>query len=385
MITSDLYKQTAMQFANNLPHLHPPYSGRNWGHPWHSLCSYHGKLKPAIAHILVKNFTSPGEIVLDPMSGVGTIPFEACLQGRIGIANDLSRLAYVVSKAKVNRPDFVEIEKTLNELEEFIVENRNSFVEIREKNKSFGFNKKIIEYFHPETYKEIIAAREFFKNKKDPSPAECFVLSCTLHVLHGNRPYALSRNSHPLTPYAPTGEFIYKNVITHVRNKVQLSYNKGDWNHYTEGIALNQDLFNLDVNWKNKIDVIITSPPFFDSIRFYINNWMRLWFTGWEPNDFVEADNIFLEGKQKKDLNIYRSFFKVCSNLLKDQGRMILHLGKSKKCDMAKELSLRAIDYFDVIFEGAEQVDKIEKHGIKDKGSTTEHQFLFLQKKKAPI
>ena len=43
-------------------------------------------------------------MVLDPLCGVGTIPFEACLQGRVGIGNDLSELAYIVTKAKVEKP-----------------------------------------------------------------------------------------------------------------------------------------------------------------------------------------------------------------------------------------------------------------------------------------
>ena len=48
---------------------------------------------------------------------------------------------------------------------------------------------------------------------------------------------------------------------------------------------------------------------------------------------------------------------------------------------MAKELSERATQWFDVVYSAGEDVEQIEKHGIKDKGSTIEHQFLFLQKK----
>lgn len=89
------FRKKAEEFVSDLPYKKPPYGNRNWGHPWHSLCSYHGKLKPAIAHWLVSDFTKEGDVVLDPLCGVGTIPFEACLQGRIGIGNDLSELAYV--------------------------------------------------------------------------------------------------------------------------------------------------------------------------------------------------------------------------------------------------------------------------------------------------
>ncbi|WP_213181328.1 hypothetical protein [Enterococcus lactis] len=380
--TENLFKKKAIKFMEDLPYKEDPYKGRNWGHPWHSLCSYHGKLKPAIAHLLVKEFTEEGDKVLDPMSGVGTIPFEACLQGRIGIGNDLSELAYVVTKAKVKRPNKENVENILKQLENFIELFKETYSEDNIPYHDFGLNKKIPDYFHPETYSEILAARKFFINQiPDISTDEAFIFSCFLHVLHGNRPYALSRNSHPLTPYAPTGDFIYKNVVQHIRNKVELSYKKGEFENFSEGHSILGDMFNLDEKYNSEIDSIISSPPFVGSIKFFNHNWLRLWLSGWEPADFKTADKQFLEGKQDKDLAIYNDFFKMCHAVLKPEGTIILHLGKSKKCDMGMELKKYAEPYFNIIYLGDEDVRNIEKHGISDKGSTTSHQFLFLQKK----
>lgn len=390
------YKKEAEKFMKDLPYMDSPYNKRGWGNRWHSLCSYHGKLKPAIAHWLVKVFTDVGETVLDPLAGVGTIPFEACLQGRIGVGNDLSRLAYVVSKAKLNFCDKENLEKILVDLDHYITQNITKFNDVLPYS-DFGFNKRIPEYFHEDTYKEILLAREYFMKIEDYSAAESIVMSSLLHVLHGNRPYALSRNSHPLTPYAPKGEFIYKNLIEHTRNKVDLVYKsieynnerqldlfgrrENEWSQYVKGKMIHGDVFKLLENLDIKVDNIITSPPFVASIRFYTQNWMRLWFAGWEPDDFKIAEKTFLESKQKKGLYVYDEFFNICSNLLNESGKMILHLGKSKNCDMAEELSIIARPYFDLIFMGDEDVSKIEKHGIKDKGATTHHQFLFLMKK----
>ena len=86
----------------------------------HSLCSYHGKLKPAIAHFLIEQFTEPGDIVVDPLSGVGTIPLEACLQNRIGIGNDLSELAFCVTKAKAEKADENDCLEVLAQLQSYI-------------------------------------------------------------------------------------------------------------------------------------------------------------------------------------------------------------------------------------------------------------------------
>lgn len=380
----ECFKNEAVNFIDNMPYRQEPYSGRNWGHPWHSLCSYHGKLKPAIAHFMINQFTNPGDVILDPLCGVGTIPFEACLQGRVGVGNDLSELAYVVTLAKLQKPTIDDCLEVLSSLDAYIQKGVGSkFIEHDiDLYNNFGFNGKLSAYFHPDTYKEILCARRYFipKIKSSITPPEAMVFSCFLHVLHGNRPYALSRNSHPLTPYAPRGEFIYKNVVEHIKDKLMLSYNKGTFEHYINGNAIYGDYNNLK-NRKLSVDAIICSPPFADSIRFYTQNWMRLWLCGWESEDYKNAETLFLDQKQKKDFNVYESFFEMCAAVLKPHGKVILHLGKTDKVDMAEELSKRAKIHFTEVYRGSENVQKIEKHGIKDKGATVEHQYLFLMKK----
>lgn len=379
----DVFKAEAENFISSMPYHQEPYSGRNWGHPWHSLCSYHGKLKPAIAHFMVNQFTHPGDVVLDPLCGVGTIPLEACLQGRIGVGNDLSELAYVVTKAKLEKPTLEECLSVLDELGVFIQRTAHS-AEIDadiSKFEDFGFNGKVGTYFHEETYREILCARRFFNGRiSQLSAAEAMVFSCLLHVLHGNRPYALSRNSHPLTPYAPKGEFVYKNTIEHIKEKLILSYAKGAFDRYTPGRAIFGDYNDLGTE-REYVDAIICSPPFADSIRFYMQNWMRLWLCGWESVDYKRAETVFLDQKQKKDFDVYNSFFAMCATVLKENGKVILHLGKTDKVDMAEELSKRAQPYFIEVYRGSEDVQSIEKHGIKDKGATVEHQYLFLMKR----
>lgn len=378
-----LFLNESQAFISGMFYKRLPYSGRNWGHPWHSLCSYHGKLKPSIAHFLVKNFTEPGDIVVDPLCGVGTIPLEACLQGRYGIGNDLSELAFLVTKAKVEKTTYDECIGVLQSLNHFIEIRKNTSAIGNQVSKysSFGYNGKLPAYFHEETFREILVSREYFVSRiKSISSSEAMVFSCLLHVLHGNRPYALSRNSHPLTPYSPSGDYIYRNIVKHVKKKLDLVFN----DHIIEGFSVGKAIFgdySALGNYELQADAVISSPPFADSIRFYMQNWMRLWLCGWEEEDFQSADMDFLDQKQKKDFDVYSSFFQTCSSILKPNGKVILHLGKTKKVDMAEELSKRAQPFFREVFRGNEDVQGLEKHGIKDKGSTIEHQFLFLMKK----
>lgn len=374
------YKSKAEDFVNRLEYKTGDYKKRNFGHPWHSMCSYRGKLKPAIAHLLVKNFSEPGQLVLDPLGGVGTIPFEASLQGRIGVGNDLSKFAYIVTKAKLEPPVYKDVIKRLDFLSSHI-DNYN-YEEIDYSTVEFGLNGKINEYFEENTLDEILILREYFINHSNKDSVDALILTSFAHVLHGNRPYALSRNSHSLTPYAPSGEFVYKNVIEHITNKVNLIYRNDPTDEFIEGKSIHGDYRNLTdyEELKGNVDVIISSPPFAQSLNFYSQNWMRLWLVGWEPEDFKDVNPNFLEVQQKYDLDIYNEFFKNCVELLKTDGKVVLHLGNNKKVNMGEELSKIASKYLQVTFLGVEDTGKLESFGLADNGSTIEHQFLFLEK-----
>lgn len=364
-------------FKTVVPHQQTPYSSRNWGHNNHSLCSYQGKLKPAIAHHLVETFVPENGSMLDPFAGVGTIPFEAALAGKTSYGIDISLPAYYISLAKVTAPHSKESYDYINALQQFIKKNKCTKEELNEA-KTFGFNKTLSEYYEETTLKEILLARRFVKENYPKTPSEMLVVASLLHILHGNRPYALSRRSHPIVPYAPTGEFVYKSLITKLTEKVERAINEELPINFKNGKIFNQDTTIIWPQEINNLDAVITSPPFFDSTRFYLANWIRIWFSGWSEKDFKFQVNSFIEEKQKKDFVIYESIFRQSKERLKKDGVCVLHLGKSVKCDMAKELQkiskrwFRAADLFD------ESVEHCESHGIRDKGTVTSHQYLVL-------
>ncbi|MBK8154689.1 MAG: hypothetical protein IPK61_17690 [Saprospiraceae bacterium] len=365
------------EFKTIIPQQQEPFSSRNWGHNNHSLCSYQGKLKPAIAHHLVKTFVPENGSMLDPFSGVGTIPFEAALAGKMSYGIDISLPAYYISQAKVSAPIAEESYGYINALQHFIAKNKCTKDELKEV-QNFGFNKTLAEYYEENTLKEILLARRFVKENYPKTPSEMLVVASLLHILHGNRPYALSRRSHPIVPYAPTGEFIYKNLIEKVTEKVDRVIKEDLSQNFKNGKIFNQDTTIIWPQEINNLDAVITSPPFFDSTRFYLANWIRIWFSGWSDKDFKHQPNSFVDERQKKDFAIYESIFRQSKERLKKDGVCVLHLGKSVKCDMAEELQkiskrwFRTADLFD------ESVEHCESHGIRDKGTVTSHQYLVL-------
>jgi DNA modification methylase len=365
------------KFKLDLPHQRGDFAKRNWGNPLHSLCSYQGKMKPSLAAHLVRTFVPSGGVVLDPFAGVGTIPFEAALQGMKSWAFEISPAALTITMAKLGKPNRSTCLNAIKALETFIKISQPTREEIQ-KAHEIKFNGVLNEYFDQRTFAEILLARRYFSEHQPQNSSEAMVLSSLLHVLHGNRPYALSRRSHPITPFAPTGAYQYRPLIPRLTEKVLRSLDVEYPETYVEGQALFQDATTW---WDQKIDAldtIITSPPFFDSTRFYLANWMRLWFCGWEADDFKSKPLSFVDERQKKDFDVYSTVFRQGRERLKTTGVMVLHLGKSRKCDMAKELSRIAKRWFNIADLYTESVRHIESHGIRDKGTVTSHQYLVL-------
>jgi hypothetical protein len=366
----------AAMFCATSPHRAGSYAKRNWGGPLHSLCSYQGKLKPSIAHFLVSWFTDPGQSVLDPLAGVGTIPLEARRQGRVGLASDLSPLAATVCRAKLESFDEGDVWNALNDLRRFLKhavlsDQPTSDVE-------FGLNGPISGYFHSVTLREIVLARRYFMDLgRDTSVADDVLKASLLHILHGNRPYALSRRSHPVTPFAPTGPAVYRPVIGALRSRLErvlphlVELGRAD----ISGASFMADFRSLRL--EEPVDAIITSPPFSKSVRFWSSNWMRLWFAGWSPVDFRQQPAKFLEVEQQQDFAVYAELFQSLHLLLKPGGLLVLHLGETTTVNMAEAIRPILEPNFEIHFMGRESVTGGESHGLTDKGATVAHWYVF--------
>jgi hypothetical protein len=376
-VLSSISTERWNRFKNDLPHQSTPFNKRNWGHPLHSLCSYEGKMKPSIAHFLVEAFVTEKGKVLDPFAGVGTIPFEACLQGKQAFGFEISPSALTISIAKVNKPNATSTRILLDTLDTYIKSETPTDNE-KTNAKQIDFNRSLDEFYHEDTFKEILLARRFFLKLKPHSIEANFVLACLLHILHGNRPYALSRRSHPVTPFAPQGPYEYRSLVDHLRTKVQRSLAVEYPSEFQNGHIFMQDATSWWPAEVDNLDAIVTSPPFFDSTRFYLANWIRLWFSGWERGDFDTEPLRFLDMKQKQTMKIYESVFRQARERMKVGGVLVLHLGKSTKCNMAERLNEIAKPWFKTLDIFEENVSHCELHGITDKGKVSTHQYLIL-------
>src|SRR5512134_1561153 len=98
-------EQLALELPLELPRiaLAPEWKAqqRLWGHSFHPMCSYLASFPAALTHSFIARYSRPGDVVLDPFSGRGTTPLQACAEGRIGVGNDLNPFAHLLTASKV--------------------------------------------------------------------------------------------------------------------------------------------------------------------------------------------------------------------------------------------------------------------------------------------
>jgi len=74
----------------------------------HQLSPYIGKLKSSIARDLVATYSKPGDLIVDPFSGSGTVALGALVQGRRACTSDISAYAKILCEAKLRSPPSLE-------------------------------------------------------------------------------------------------------------------------------------------------------------------------------------------------------------------------------------------------------------------------------------
>ncbi len=370
---------TAVEALRGLPYREGEFSSRAWGHPLHSLCSYPSKIKPAIAHILIREFTSPGDRILDPFSGIGTIPLEACLSGRVGLGGDLNPLGWWGTLAKTRFPLREEVDEVLTQISERVHD-----IDVESTLSNMSIEEEIAEFFESRTRAEVLVVRDFLLSEIASSSGKrqaalCLVGTCCAHILHGNRPYALSRRSHNVIPIPPKGEFEYKPLLKSLREKVERTYHKPLERGYIQGDGWQGSAF--DIKLERQVDCIITSPPFYGTTDFLRQNRIRLWFCGWdylrqreekEGGDFMEF---------RKTMDGYTDILVQFQSALKRGGVCVMHMGVVRNMDMAENVRALLDDsiwrFVDIVYE---DVRDLESHGRTDRGSTHTHQFLVLER-----
>jgi hypothetical protein len=317
-----------LNILRNVPWKVEPYSKQNWGNNFHSISSYVGRIKPSFAHFLIKEMTKEGDVVYDPFCGVGTVPLESSLMGRISIGNDLNPYAVLISKSKI---DIRGLDSEIEFLDKIKISD-SKLVDIS------SVPLWVKEYYHLDTLKEIIFLRDIFIQE-----SRYFLLGCLLGISHGHRPQHLSIRTGYIIPYIPNPKppIEYRYSIEKLKEKVKRMY-KDNPEFKFNPIIYSGDSRNTNQILDKSIDCIISSPPYYDTLDYVSSNKLRLFFSGVDDvsqvrlkSELIQNKNSYIEEMVKIGVELKR--------ILKDSGKIVfvlgdVHYGKKSK-NTAKDIS----------------------------------------------
>jgi hypothetical protein len=270
---------------------------RGWPQALHPLCTYLGSLPAAVAHALIARWSRPGDVVLDPFSGRGSVPLQACLERRIGVGVDANPLAHLLTAAAVDPPSLRAALDRLTRLRiDWTLEAdtwRAGAWAMTEGQDRAG----AASLFHPETLAQLL----FLRHRLDrQAQVDGFLLASIAGILHGRRASNLSEampNGFSLAPGYTSRWLAQRGSAAPFRDAFRLQERRlrhlfREGTPATRGISLQGDARTAGTRLlpllearalPGKVRLVVTSPPYLRVVRYGSANWLRLWLLGEDP------------------------------------------------------------------------------------------------------
>jgi site-specific DNA-methyltransferase (adenine-specific) len=276
---------------------------RLWGHSLHPMCSYLASFPAALAHAFIGRYSRPGDVVLDPFSGRGTVPLQASAERRIGVGNDLNPFAHLLTAAKADPPTLPEARTRLTALRLAWASGSSSWLEqaaaIQASPADGGpeaVPEEVALAFHPRTFAQVL----FLRATLDPQArVDRFLAASTSGILHGKTPAYLSTlmpNTFSMAPryvreFAARMGFESPERDAFDKLEAKLGRLYRDPLPASPALALLGDARDAGGRatralrargLPDRVRLVVTSPPYLRVVKYGYYNWLRTWFLGFD-------------------------------------------------------------------------------------------------------
>jgi hypothetical protein len=265
------------------------YTGEFWTSKQRQACSlqeisYRACFKPQLPRFFIERLTEPGEIVYDPFMGRGTTIIESALLGRRVLGNDVNPLSRILAGPRLRPPFWEDVEKRLEQIN--LSNRRQSSLDLSM-------------FYHPKTEREILALRAYLAGRAQTSHEDN--LDRWIRMVATNRLTGHSKGFFSVYTLPPNQAMSQENQRRVNRNRRQ----KPEYRDMKSLILKKTKslLRNISVEQRetlvmagkvarlsttnasrtrhisdNSVALIVTSPPFLDTVNYADDNWLRIWF-----------------------------------------------------------------------------------------------------------
>ena len=293
---------------------------RLWGHSFHPMCSYLASFPAALAHAFIGRYSRRGDVVLDPFSGRGTTPLQACAEGRIGLGSDLNPFAHLLTAAKVEPAAPAEARTRLAGLRLAWATDSTGWLSLadavladpgpagaRVPTAGSGggagdaaegepIPAEVAVAFHRRTLAQLLLVRTSLRLDR---PTDRFLAAALTGILHGKSASYLSTimpNTFSMAPryvrdFAARTDFHSpeRDVFDGLELKLGRLYRQAP--PQTRGVALLGDARDIATRARealrqrglpDRARLVVTSPPYLRVVKYGYYNWLRTWLLGFD-------------------------------------------------------------------------------------------------------
>jgi site-specific DNA-methyltransferase (cytosine-N4-specific) len=299
----------------------------------HNFHPYPAKFVPHIPRAIIKKYTLPGQLVVDPFCGSGTTLVEACLEGRPSIGNDLNPIASLMSEAKTTK-----IEKShVNELDRLLLNINNSLINVSSmsyaevadyipsfKNRDHWFDgQSLLELGHIK-----MAINQLVTSQSRALALTAFsaIIVKVSRQESDTRWVAITKNSAP--------GFALRSFAEKLSDMIPRSLEFSRLAISSANIT-QCDATSLHCIPSSVADLILTSPPYMNSYDYYLYHKLRMFWLGYD-HKIVQNSEIGSRNRhcdQSEGLDSYRHSIKSClqnfKRVLKPSGILAIVIGDS--------------------------------------------------------
>ena len=254
-------------------------------HSLHEI-SYRACYKPQLPGFFIQRLTRPRDVVYDPFMGRGTTVLEAALQGRIPFGCDINPLSDILVRPRFNPPDFFEIHLRLKDLE---------------LEKDIEVSEDLLSFYHPATLRALTNLRNYLldkTNKKKSDPVDNWIRMTATNRLTGHSrgffsvytlppnqavSVELQRRINERRNQVPPERDIRQVILTKSRSllgKLAPADLEGLRAAERDALLITGSCDHTPRIPDNSVRLVVTSPPFLDTVDYQTDNWLRCWFNG---------------------------------------------------------------------------------------------------------
>lgn len=297
--------------------------------------SYRACFKPQLANFFIKLFTDEKDLVYDPFAGRGTTAIEAALNHRVPFSNDINPLSKILAYPRIKLVSIAQIEQRLQDID-FDLKLKSDI--------------DLSMFYHRQTEAEILALKKYLqykKNNQTEDNIDAWIRMVATNRLTGHsrgffsvytlppnqavsaaRQEKINEKRQQIPEYKSVKALILKKSKQLLKGltKVELKNICAVGN---DAIFLTKDARQTKEIKANSVQLIVTSPPFLDVVKYSSDNWLRLWFNDLNSKE-IESRITVLNNIQKWSEFIGEAFNEFY-RIVKTNGWVAFEVGEVRK------------------------------------------------------